>query len=99
MDILTTQKVTAAVSFVDAQGLAATAPGPVAWSVDQQYVTLQPSADGLSCEVLGASAGSCTITATSGNLSCTGTVNATAPVPVAGPAVSMSMTFGVPVAQ
>lgn len=99
MDITTAQKVLAAVSFADAAGLPAVAPGPVVWATDNTDVSLTPSADGLSCEVSGDAVGTATITATSGTLSATGVVNVGAVAVVPGPATSMTMTFGVPVAK
>lgn len=69
------------------------------WTIDNPAIaTLAPSADGLSCEVLGIAAGIAVITVTAGAASGIGKVTVTEVAPEVF-ATDVTITFDTPVAQ
>jgi len=90
------QKVTVGpVSAVDAKGNAAPLGGALVFSASNANVTLAPSADGLSCDVIaGSTLGDVQLSVTDGVL--TGTADFTV---IAGAEASLSLPVGAPVAQ
>ncbi len=63
--------------------------GPVVWTIDNPATaSIAPSADGLSCDVVGLTAGSATLTVTDGVVSATGSVDVSAAM-----ATSVTVTF------
>ena len=90
-----TEKVSLTVEPEDTKG-APTTDSTLSWSESSggTVVTLQPSADGTSCEVVAGMPGTSTVTVTDGTLSGTEVVTVTA-----GPVATLVVTAGTPTAQ
>lgn len=96
-----TEKVTATIELDDAKGFPAggTFDQPPVWTVDDATIcTLAPSADGLSCDIIGQKPGNANVSVAgvAATVSYTGTV--AVPV-VGGDAATIKVSLGAPVAQ